>query len=518
MTNRVQIRKLMTGIPGLDEVLGGGLPELSFNLVAGAPGAGKTMLAHQFMFHNASAERKAIYFTIFGEPSVKMLRYQQQFEFFDHSKVSAVIRFVHLGEDMIEGGLTRVLERIRKEIQADDARIVIVDSFRSVVRVASAGDGDEMGLERFVQLLALLLTTCEATTFLVGEYLEQETHSNPVFTVADGIVWLYQTVQRNAVVRQLQVSKLRGQAQVPGLHTVKLSSRGMRVFPRMPAVDESAAPPRVKLERGVVECKKTGVRRLDEMLGGGIPVGYSLLVAGPSGSGKTALVTQFVREGAARGEPSVIALFDRRPAEYLKTISRGAELGHLVDEGKIRFVYARPLDLSVDETLDELRAAVTAVGAKRLVIDSLSGFELALAPSFREDFRESLYRMIGDLSTLGVTVMLTAEVTGSSGELLPKGISFLADGILLQKYVEIDGSLRKALTVVKMRGRAHSKDVREYEIDDGGILVADGALKSYRGLMTGAAVSTGGSRGRAPKPSAAVATAKKRRRRTRADR
>ncbi len=512
MTNRVQIRKLMTGIPGFDEVLGGGLPELSFNLVAGAPGAGKTMLAHQFMFHNASAERKAIYFTIFGEPAVKMLRYQQQFEFFDPSKVAAVIRFVHLGEAMIEGGLTRVLERIREELETYDPRIVIVDSFRSVVRAASASEGDELSLERFVQLLALMLTTSEATTFLVGEYLEHETHSNPVFTVADGIVWLYQTVQRNAVVRQLHVVKLRGQAQVSGLHTVKLSSQGVRVFPRMPAASEPAGTP--PGQRGVVECKNTGARRLDEMLGGGIPVGYSLLVAGPSGSGKTTLATQFVREGARRGESSVIALFDKRPAEYLKTIARGAELGRLAGEGKIKFVYARPLDLSVDETLEELREAVKAVGAKRLVIDSLSGFELALAPSFREDFRESLYRMVGDLSKLGVTVMLTAEVTDSSGEMLPKGISFLADGILLQKYVEIDGSLRKVLTVVKMRARAHSKDVREYEVDEEGVLVADVALKSHRGLLTSVAAPTGGPGGRSPKPP----TAKKRRRRTRSDR
>src|SRR5579859_5178590 len=170
MTGRVQIETLLTGVPGLDAVLGGGLPELSFNLIAGAPGAGKTMLAHQFMFYNANAGRKAVYFTIFGEPAVKMLRYQQQFEFFDPAKINGVIRFVHLGEDMIAGGLMRVVERIRSEIESGDARIVIVDSFRSVVRVAHADSDEKMGLEQFVQTLALMLTTYEATTFLVGEY------------------------------------------------------------------------------------------------------------------------------------------------------------------------------------------------------------------------------------------------------------------------------------------------------------------------------------------------------------
>ncbi len=230
MTSRVHIRRLSTGVPGLDTALGGGLPELSFNVVAGAPGAGKTMLAHQFMFNNASADRKAIYFTIFGEPAIKMLRYQQQFEFFDSSKIDGIIRFVHLGEDMIQGGLTRVIERIQQELEAAAAGIVVVDSFRSVVRLASATHDDQMDLERFVQVLALMLTSYEATTFLVGEYLEQETNSNPVFTVADGIIWIYQTVVRNSVVRRLQVLKMRGQAQVPGMHTVRLSDRGMRIF------------------------------------------------------------------------------------------------------------------------------------------------------------------------------------------------------------------------------------------------------------------------------------------------
>jgi len=485
MTNRVQIRRLTTGVPGLDTALGGGLPEFSFNLVAGAPGAGKTMLVHQFMFHNASAERKAIYFTIFGEPAVKMLRYQQQFEFFDSSKIDGVIRFVHLGEDMIQGGLARVIERIQQELEAAGPGIVIVDSFRSVVRIASTMHDDKLDLERFVQVLALMLTSYEATTFLVGEYLEQETNSNPVFTVADGIIWIYQTVVRNSVVRRLQVLKMRGQAQVPGMHTVKLSDRGMRIFPRLPLPGESARAHEVPRKSG--EFKKTGIRGLDEMLGGGIPADYSILVVGPSGSGKSMLAMQFVIEGVAHGEAAVIAIFEKRPQEYLRTTARGAELDRLTREEKVEVVYIRPLDLSVDETLEELRGAVSRMGATRVVIDSLSGFELALAPSFREDFRESLYRMIGALTELGVTVLLTVEVTDSFTELRlsPQGTSFLTDGIILQRYVEVGGSLRKVMTVVKMRARPHSKEFREYDISEKGIAIRERSLDGYGAILTG---------------------------------
>jgi circadian clock protein KaiC len=486
MSDKVPIRMLSTGVPGLDRVLGGGLPEFSFNLLAGGPGCGKTTLAHQFMFANASEERKAIYFTIFGEPPIKMLRYQQQFEFFDSSKMGGAVRFVHLGKEMIEGGLNKVLERILREMDAVDARTIIVDSFRSVVRVAEQSrEGDErMGLEGFVQRLALALTSSEATTFLIGEYLEQETNSNPVFTVADGILWLYQTVVRNSSVRRVQIMKMRGQAPAPGLHTMKLTAAGVRVFPRLPKLEE----PR-KARGALAGRSKTGIDGLDEMLVGGIPAGDSMLVAGPSGSGKTILAMSFILEGIRSNEPAVIAIFENRPDEYLRSSSATRELDGLISAGKAKLVYVRPLDLSVDEALEELQQAVTQLGAKRVVIDSLSGFELALSPPFREDFRESLYRMVSALTHLGVTILMTVEIVDSFTELRlsPQGASFLTDGIILLRYVEIDGCLRKVMNVVKLRASDHSKELRAYEITDYGLAVGP-VLRGYRGILTGAPI------------------------------
>ena len=319
MSNKVRIRRLGTGVPGLDTVLGGGLPELSFNLIAGGPGCGKTTLAHQFVFANATETQTALYFTIFGEPAIKMLRYQQQFEFFEASKVGAAIRFVHLGKEMIDGGLDMVMERITQEIAATEARFVVVDSFRSIARsVATAGARvEQMDLERFVQLLALVLTTYEATTFLIGEYSEQERNSNPVFTVADGILWLSQVVVHNSAVRRVQAMKMRGAAPVPGLHTIKLTDHGLRVYPRLSKPDERT------VVSGPGQKKKTGVPGLDAMLGGGIPEGYSMLVVGPSGSGKSMLATQFILEGVRAGETAVLAVFEKRPDEYLRTVPAG---------------------------------------------------------------------------------------------------------------------------------------------------------------------------------------------------
>ena len=169
---------------------------------------------------------------MFGEPALKLLRYQQQFAFFDQEKVNDHIRFVSIAHEILEGGLGKVLERIIAEVEATSPGFVVVDSFRSVIRAAQGSEVDrEVSLQGFVQRLALQLTTWQATTFLVGEYQDFEKEDNPIFTVADGILWLYQTVERNSVVRKLRVVKMRGQAPVPGLQTFRITAKGVQVFP-----------------------------------------------------------------------------------------------------------------------------------------------------------------------------------------------------------------------------------------------------------------------------------------------
>jgi circadian clock protein KaiC len=162
-------------------------------------------------------------------------------------------------------------------------------------------------------------------------------------------------------------------------------------------------------------------------------------------------------------------------------------------EGKLEVLYLRPLDLSVDETMLAILDATKAVGAKRVVIDSLVGFEMALAPSFRADFRESLYRMIGALTGAGITILSTVEVEDNftSLQFSHYAVSFLTDDIIRMRYVEIDGQLRKTIAVIKMRGGNHSKDIREYIINDQGLVVIDPRSTDYSQLSTGLPIRTG---------------------------
>lgn len=495
---KVVIRHVPTGVRGLDEILGGGIPEFSFNIIAGTPGCGKTTLAHQIVFANATEAKPALYFTVLGEPAMKMMRYQQQYSFFDEEKLGAAIRFINLADVVLEKDLEAVLQEITRQVQEAGPSLVVVDSFRTVVRKVTNGAAD-LEMQSFVQQLAQFLTSWEATTFLVGEYAPEEVKDNPVFTIADSLIWLSQVPERNSVVRKLQIMKLRGQESVPGLHTVRISSQGLQAFSRtLGLVPKKKLPEeRRRLSMGIPE--------LDKMLGGGVLEGDSMLIAGPTGTGKSALATQFIAEGLRHGEPGIIAVFEERPQGYVtRAAGFGLDLKTPQEKGTLEILYLRPLDLSVDETMQALLEAIERVGATRLAIDSLVGFEMALAPSFRADFRESLYRMIGALTAAGVTILSTVEVedTFTAMPFSHYAISFLTDDIIRLRYVEIDGQLRKVIVVIKMRGGNHSKDIREYVITDKGVVVISPRQTGFARLSSGLPVRSSQQEELAPEPKA----------------
>jgi len=475
MTTPMTIKRLPTGVPGLDAVLGGGLPEFSFNLIAGQPGTGKTTLAHQLMFALASEARPALYFTVLGESPLKMMRYQQQFAFYDAARINTSVRFVSLAGELGTGDYEKLLGRIMQEVQDHAPGLVFVDSVRSLIGGIGGSHADE-----FAHRLGMQLSNWQITSFLIGD-LPPEGGNTSTLTVADGILALSQSVFRNSVVRKLQIPKMRGQATCPGIHSFRITEAGIEVYPSAvsPADDGSAQPSQksIHLRRRL----SMGVPGLDEMLGGGLPAGYSLLVAGPSGSGKTILATAFLEEGARRGEPGVMVAFEQTPSQsWTRTID------DLVRAGKIGLINTRLPDLSIDEIAQRLSDAIRRLKARRVVLDSLSGFELAVAPAFREDFKESLFRMVSQLSGMEVTVLMTSELEDRYTDLRfsSYGSAFLTDAIIVQRYVEIGSRLRRVMAVVKVRGSDHSDQLRQYEITGSGIIIGK-RLAEVEGLLGG---------------------------------
>ena len=314
---KVMIRKLPTGVRGLDEILGGGIPEFSFNIIAGTPGCGKTTLAHQIVFANATAKKPALYFTVLGEPAMKMLRYQQQYSFFDAAKLGKAIRFINLSRCGAGKGSGRGPRGNRPGSRGGQSEHR-GGGFLS--HRGAQGDGQQRAKWRCRASSSASRSSSpvwQATTFLVGEYWSEEVRDNPVFTVADGLFWLSQDAERNSVVRKLQIMKLRGQDSVPGpAHHPHQRRRAAGLLAH-------AGPGRKKGESGQTRRRLSiGIPELDKMMGGGILEGDSVLVAGPSGTGKSALATQFIAEGLRRGEPGIAAIFEERP-ERLHGAGRG---------------------------------------------------------------------------------------------------------------------------------------------------------------------------------------------------
>ena len=268
--------------------------------------------------------------------------------------------------------------------------------------------------------------------------------------------------------------KMRGQPTLPGLHSFRISTRGLEVFAPAPVTHSTAVlagSARVTM----------GVAGLNEMLGGGLPRGYSLLVAGPSGSGKSILAAAFLAEGARCGEAGVFAAFEQQSSQ-----ARIPVVSDLIASGKVSLIDSRNPDLSIDEVLFRLLAEINRVGARRVVIDSLSGFELALAPAFREDFRESLARLVAALSGAGVTVLMTSELEDRYTDLRfsPYGTAFTTDAIIVQRYIEVDSRLLRMMAVVKVRGSAHTNQLREFSINAQGIQIGE-MLVNQEGLLGG---------------------------------
>ncbi|QYF95492.1 AAA family ATPase [Massilia sp. PAMC28688] len=455
MSNKVNLHLMPTGVPGLDTLLTGGIARYSFVVLTGAPGSGKTTLAHQIMFNLASEQRKALFFTILGEPPLKMLRFQQQYAFFDAARVGPAIKYVNLADDLQKSGFAGVLQRILAEVQNFQPELIFVDSFKSVVQATDESSESMASLQYFVQQLGVQLSTWQATTFLIGEYADSTQEENPIFTVADGVIHLCQHLDENAVVRKVRVVKMRGTPHMPGLHSFRITDAGLHVYPRL-------------LSGGILPDVKPGVRvgnrrvstgslELDGMLGGGIPVGFSAVVTGPSGAGKTVLATSFLKAGAEAGEHGIIASYESAYLDASNTPLQG-----LIQSGKVTDVRPHRLDLSIEEVVTDLAEAVDRTGATRLVIDSLSALELVLAPQFRHNFQESLFRMLSSLHARGVTVLMVRNLTEAQGQMFSPS-SYIVDCIISMRYVELKNKLIKIISVPKLRGSTHSNEVLTFE-------------------------------------------------------
>ena len=302
--------RLASGSPRLDSVLGGGILSNSINLIMGRPGTGKTILAQQYLFHNATAERPALYLSTVSEPLEKILRYGQSLTFFDTSLVGSGVIYEDLGQMLNERGLEGVLKQVVGLLRERRPSLLVIDSFKAL-RAFAPGDGE---FRRFLHELAGHLSAAQITSFWIGEYDEAEATEAPEFAVADAILSLGVERIGDRESRVLQVLKLRGSGFTSGKHAYRVTSDGIIIFPRLADHVEGDTYD-FRSER-----ISSGVSLLDDMLSDGYWRGASTLVAGPSGSGKTLIALHFVFAGAELGEQGIYATFQENPVQLERIV------------------------------------------------------------------------------------------------------------------------------------------------------------------------------------------------------
>jgi len=468
---------LSTGSAAFDEILGGGLPARSVTVVAGEPGAGKTIFALQMLFHLARQGKKCLYLTTLSEPSLKLVSYMQQLSFFDEGLIAdKQVIIADLGSVMRRKGADDALAEIVGRVEQEEPAFVVIDSFKALRDLLS----DATAMRTFVYDLAVHLSSWGAATLLVGEYTPQEIATLSEFAIADGIIRLSNRRDELRAIREVEVLKLRGADFVTGGHFFEISGDGLAFYPRVRGPDGSFA------EAEEVDARApTGIAGLDEMLAGGIPRASATVVLGGTGTGKTMLGLQFLLEGARNGEPGVHFALEET-ANQLRRIAQvfGWDTGPLEQRGLLTFRYVSPVELSTDRFLAEARADVARLGARRAVLDSLTSMALGV-PSERR-FKELVYAMTKHFRAAGVTINMNMEISDLLGaaQLSGHGVSFAADNIIQLRYVEVDGRLERGISVLKARGVHHATDARRLDLGAGRITVTS-AFAGLRDVLTG---------------------------------
>jgi circadian clock protein KaiC len=448
--------RISTGDPQADEILGGGFPSNSINIIMGQPGTGKTIFAERLLFHNANGGRPLLYVTTLSEPMSKVVSYAQRLGFFDVAKIGDQILYDDLGPALARDGPGAILPFITDAIKRLSPALIVIDSFKAVHDLATSTHE----MRRIISSLAGVLSASDVTAFLIGEYTQSDSESHPEFAVADSIVQLERHSLGARDERFVRVLKLRGSGYREGQHAFQITGRGLKIFPRLVTPDFSDYD--LNLRR-----IPTGVPGLDEIIGGGLWSGSTTVVVGSTGTGKTTIALQFALTGANSGDAALFVNFQENPAQVRRLISTLAG-DEASDNADFHHLYFSPVELQIDSVIVTIFDLIRTRNIKRVVIDAVG--DLATAASDAQRLHDYMYSLVQHFVVNDVTCLLNFESPiGTTGaDEMQQRFSYMADNVLLLSPA--DESTR-TIRVIKTRNSAHDRDAHKIRIDASGVKV-----------------------------------------------
>ncbi|HYP00891.1 MAG TPA: ATPase domain-containing protein [Pyrinomonadaceae bacterium] len=473
--------RLATGNTGLDSILEGGFPVNRLYLVEGDPGTGKTTLALNFLLEGAARGEPVLYVTLSETKeeiadvaashgwSLEGINIYELIPPEESLKAETQYTIFHPSEVEFGEATTAVLD----EVERIEPRRVVFDSLSEMRLLAR----DPLRYRRQILALKQYFAGRQCTVMLLDD--RTATGSDlQVQSIAHGVVALeHLALDYGAERRRLRVVKLRGSKYRGGYHDFRIETGGVVVYPRLVAAEHRLVFPPGKIMSGVVE--------LDALLGGGLDRGTSTLVLGPAGSGKSSIAAQFAAAAAERGEHAASFIFDEGANAYLaRAAGLGREMRPQVESGRMTLQQIDPAELSPGEFAHFVRRSVERDGARVVVIDSLNGYLQAM-PDERF-LTVQMHELLSYLNQQGVVTLLVMAQHGFMGSNMgaPVDVSYLADTVLMLRFFEARGEVRRAVSVVKKRTGYHENTIREMRMSSGGIAVGE-PLKDFHGVLTG---------------------------------
>ena len=468
MTKKHADERIQSGVRNLDEILNGGIPSGSLIVLAGTPGAGKTILSQQIVFRNASPEKKVLIFQTLSEPTAKTLRYIKQFGYFDPKLVEEEnVQFVDLGGIMRSAGLEKAVALLMENIKRVNPAFVIIDSFKVFEDLARSQEE----LRKFSYEVAVYLMAWECTTFLLGEFNQQDIETNPLFSIADGLIRLTVREESGEQQRFLQTVKLRGTDHSRDEHPFSISSSGIEIYAPRVTIRRDPHADRHHENDGPLRAK-TGISKLDILLGEGIPYGSSVMVSGVAGTGKTIFSLEFIYRGAKEfGEKGIFISFEETEARLKADAkSMGWDLEGEIKRGKIELICIPQTDILIEKHLLMIRERMEQLGAKRVAVDSISLFLYKVRDE--RIAREKLFQLATLVQKGQAVGFFTTDIPYGSNQISRFGVEeTTVDGVILLSASEKGCDRERYLEVYKLRNTAHLSGRHKMSIGHGGVTI-----------------------------------------------